>query len=91
MDYLKIDGSFVRDIADDPTNYAFVKSIHQIGSVMGLKTIAEYVEDERILDKLLEIGIDYAQGYHFCKPQPLTTLVENGRKKTIKPTLATTA
>lgn len=91
VDYLKIDGSFVRDIADDPTNYAFVKSIHQIGSVMGLKTIAEYVEDERILDKLLEIGIDYAQGYHFCKPQPLTTLVENGRKKTIKPTLATTA
>lgn len=74
VDYLKIDGSFVRDIDKDPTDFAFVQSINQIGHVMGLETIAEYVEDDTILKKLEEIGVDFAQGYHFCKPKPLTAL-----------------
>jgi len=71
VDYLKIDGIFVKDIVHDPISYAMVNSINQIGHTMGLKTIAEYVEDEAILNKLHEIGIDFAQGYFIHKPEPL--------------------
>ncbi|MEO1962879.1 MAG: EAL domain-containing protein [Cycloclasticus sp.] len=71
VDFLKIDGSFVKEIATDKTAYAMVKSIHEVGRVMGLETIAEFVEDEAILDKLREIGVTYAQGYHIHIPQPL--------------------
>lgn len=71
VDYLKIDGTFVRDIVDDPLDLAFVRSITQIGHVMGLHIIAEYVENTAILQKLRDIGVDYAQGYEICKPRPL--------------------
>jgi len=74
VDYLKIDGYFVRDIIDDPTDAAFVTSISQIGKVMGIKTIAEYVENVEILEKLRSIGVGYAQGFHFGKPKALTEL-----------------
>ncbi len=70
LDYLKIDGSFVRDMGSDLINQAMVESIHHIGHVMGLKTIAEGVEDEAILAKTRELGIDYAQGYAISDPQP---------------------
>ena len=63
VDYLKIDGMFVRDIMNDPIDYALVKSIHEMGKVMGKKTIAEFVENKNILEKIKEIGVDYAQGY----------------------------
>lgn len=81
VDYLKIDGYFVRDITEDPTDAAFVESIHQIGTVMGIKTIAEYVENEAILNRLREIGVDFAQGYHFGKPHALSELVKKCNKK----------
>ncbi|MGF1720857.1 EAL domain-containing protein [Vibrio kyushuensis] len=71
VNYLKIDGDFVKDIATDPVSYAMVKSINEVGHTMGLKTIAEFVENEEILTKLAQIGIDYVQGYHIHKPQPL--------------------
>ena len=71
VDYLKIDGAFVRDIVDDPIDNAMVQAIHQIGQVMGLKTIAEFVETNQALDKLREIGVDYAQGYGIARPEPL--------------------
>ncbi len=67
-DILKIDGSFIRNIADNPIDYAMVKSIHEIGKIMGMLTVAEFVESEEILEKLHEIGIDYAQGYAIAKP-----------------------
>ena len=63
VDYLKIDGMFVRDILNDPIDYALVKSINEMGKVMGKKTIAEFVENKEILEKIKEIGVDYAQGY----------------------------
>ncbi len=63
VDYLKIDGMFVRDILNDPVDYALVKSIHEMGRVMGKRTIAEFVENNEILEKIKEIGVDYAQGY----------------------------
>ena len=75
IDNLKIDGIFIRDIMTDPINRAFVESIHNIGKMMGIKTTAEYVENEAILDCITEIGIDYAQGYHISKPAPVKTLL----------------
>jgi diguanylate cyclase (GGDEF)-like protein len=74
VDFVKIDGVFVRDIANNPGDYAVVRSINEIGHYMGKKTIAEYVEDQEILDRLQEIGVDYAQGYRIAKPLPLEDL-----------------
>ncbi len=71
VDYLKIDGSFVKDMETDAIDCAMVSSIHQIGSVLGTKTIAEFVENDGILRKLAEIGVDYAQGYGIARPRPL--------------------
>jgi EAL domain-containing protein (putative c-di-GMP-specific phosphodiesterase class I) len=74
VDYLKIDGSFVRDIRSDPIHRAMVESINQIGHVMGLMTIAEFVEDFPTLQILREIGVDNAQGYAIARPAPLTSV-----------------
>ena len=71
VDFLKIDGSFVRSILDDRISYAMVSSINQIGHVMGLKTIAEYVENDGIKEQLQLIGVDYAQGYSITRPTPV--------------------
>ena len=71
VDYLKIDGQFVRDMVDDPIDAAMVSAINQIGQVMGMKTIAEFVENKAILKRLFELGVDYAQGYGLAKPGPL--------------------
>ena len=75
VDYLKIDGVFVKDIKTNPSDYAVVKSINEIGHFMGKKTIAEYVEDDEILEILREIGVDFAQGYGIGKKMPLTDLL----------------
>ena len=71
VDYLKIDGGFVKDIESDAIDLAMVQAINTIGHTMGLKTIAEFVETEGILQHLIELGVDYAQGYHIGKPGPL--------------------
>ncbi|MDP2029288.1 MAG: EAL domain-containing protein [Thiobacillus sp.] len=67
-DTLKIDGSFVKDMLQNPDDYAMVKSMNDIGHSLGLITVAEYVESPLILDALREIGVDYAQGYAIHKP-----------------------
>jgi len=71
VDYLKIDGSFVKDMANDPIDRAMVASINEIGHVMGLKTIAEYVEDAEALQCLKDIGVDFAQGFWLHEPEPV--------------------
>ena len=71
VDILKIDGMFVRDIVDDPIELAMVRSINEIGHVMGKQTVAEFVEDEAILQKLRETGVDYVQGYVLGAPRPI--------------------
>ncbi len=76
VDYLKIDGIFVKDIKENPSDYAVVKSINEIGHFMGKKTIAEYVEDEEILEILREIGVDYAQGWGIGKKIRITELLK---------------
>lgn len=72
VDFLKIDGMFVKDICKDPVDFAMVKSINEIGHLMGKKTIAEYVENECIYNKLNEIGVDFSQGYWISQPKPLS-------------------
>ena len=71
VDYLKIDGVFVKDMAKDEQDFGIVKTIHELSHLFGKKTIAEYVESEDIIDKLKEIGVDFAQGYHLGKPIPI--------------------
>ena len=68
VDYLKIDGSFVKDMIDDPIDCAMVEAINHIGHVMKIETIAEFVENDAILQALRRIGVDYAQGYGIEKP-----------------------
>ncbi len=65
----------MKDIKDNPSDYAVVKSINEIGHFMGKKTIAEYVEDDEILQILAEIGVDYAQGYGIGMKIPITDLL----------------
>jgi EAL domain-containing protein (putative c-di-GMP-specific phosphodiesterase class I) len=73
VDYLKIDGAFVRDIAADPVDLTMVKSINDMAHALGKRTIAEFVESKAILDILRGIGVDYAQGYYISEPHPLPT------------------
>ena len=71
VDFLKIDGEFVQNMMEDRVKRAMVESINQIGHVMGLLTIGEWVENRQTLECLKEMGVDYAQGYWLCRPQPL--------------------
>jgi len=80
VDYLKIDGLFVKDIISDAVDLAMVKSIHEIGHVMNMKTIAEFVENEEIYLQLKEIGVDCVQGNWVDLPDELTRQVAKKKK-----------
>ena len=69
VDYLKIDGAFIRDMRSDPIDREMVEAINKVGHVMGIKTIAEYVEDADTLALLREIGVDYVQGFSVSAPK----------------------
>lgn len=71
VDYVKINGTLIRDIAQDPVDFAMVRSINEIGQIMGKRTIAPFVESDAVLDRLRSIGVDYAQGYHLGRPRRL--------------------
>ncbi|MDH5513958.1 MAG: EAL domain-containing protein [Gammaproteobacteria bacterium] len=71
VDYLKLDGCFVKNMVHDRIDLAMVEAINQIGHSMDIKTIAEFVEDEATLEAVRKIGIDYAQGYEIAKPVPI--------------------
>ena len=78
VDFLKIDGNFVRDMARDPIDCAMVEAINRVGHVMGIRTIAEFVENAAILRRLVEVGVDFAQGYAIAAPRSLDDLVLDG-------------
>ena len=71
VDFIKIDGSFVRDISHNAVDSAMVTAIHRVGHVLGLRTIAECVESEATMERLREIGLDFVQGFYLSEPTPL--------------------
>ncbi|MDT8397367.1 MAG: EAL domain-containing protein [Pseudomonadales bacterium] len=71
VDYVKIDGFFVKDIIGDPVDLAMVKAINDMAHAMGKRTIAEFVENKAILAALVELGVDYGQGYGIAVPMPM--------------------
>jgi diguanylate cyclase (GGDEF)-like protein len=77
VDFVKIDGVFIKELDKNPSDYAVVRSINEIGHYLGKKTIAEFVENDAILTQLREIGVDYAQGYGIEKPGLLESLKIN--------------
>jgi len=68
VDFLKIDGVFIKNLTHDPVDLAMVKSISDVAKAIGIETIAEFVETQEIREKLIDIGITYSQGYHIHKP-----------------------
>ena len=74
VDRLKIDGIFIRSIMTEPYNHMLAKSINEIGHFLGMKTVAEFVENAEVLEVLREIGTDYAQGNYFGEAKPITAL-----------------
>jgi diguanylate cyclase (GGDEF)-like protein/PAS domain S-box-containing protein len=73
VDYLKIDGQFIRNVVDDSVDESMVKAIHEVGHAMGIKTIAERVETKQVLDKLGSLGVEFAQGYYIARPASVRT------------------
>ncbi|MDJ0806753.1 MAG: EAL domain-containing protein [Gammaproteobacteria bacterium] len=72
VDFLKIDGGFVRSMLEDPMDHAIVEAINSIGHIAGIRTIAEFVESQAIMQRLSTLGIDFAQGWAVHHPQPFT-------------------
>jgi diguanylate cyclase (GGDEF)-like protein len=68
VDYLKIDGQFIRNVVDDSVDESMVKAIWEVGHAMGIQTIAERVETKQVLEKLGSLGIEFAQGYYIARP-----------------------
>ncbi len=79
VDYIKIDGTFIRDMATDPMDHAIVEAINRIGHILGLQTVAEYVEDADTLERLRTIGVDFAQGYFIAEPESMLKTTTPGR------------
>ena len=77
VDYLKIDGSFVKDMHVNKIDHAMVRSIHSVAEAMNIKTVAEFVENKEILKELKNIGVHYGQGLYLGEPVPIKKLIEN--------------
>ena len=75
VDYIKIDGAFIRDLLTDSVDREMVATIRRVGQIVNKKTIAEFVENDETRQALLEIGIDYAQGYAIAKPRPIKSFL----------------
>ncbi len=81
VDFVKIDGQFVKQMANDPIDFAMVKSINELGHLMKRQTIAEFVEDETTIEKLKLLGVDFAQGYGIERPERLGSFPDTQEKK----------
>lgn len=79
VDYIKIDGHFVRNILSDPLSRSIVNAVNDIGHTMGIRTIAEFVENESAIAVLQALGVDYVQGYGVHKPEPFTDILTSSR------------
>jgi len=76
VDFIKIDGGFVKSMLTSSMDHALVNSVNQIGHVFGMQTTAEFVETEEIEARLFEIGIDFAQGYGIARPEPFNSMLD---------------
>jgi EAL domain-containing protein (putative c-di-GMP-specific phosphodiesterase class I) len=77
VDFLKIEGEFIKTLPNSPTDRVFIEGIVNVAKKMGIKTIAESVENEKVLEVVKDLGIDYAQGYYLGKPEPLEEKLNN--------------
>jgi EAL domain-containing protein (putative c-di-GMP-specific phosphodiesterase class I) len=77
VDYLKIDGQFVRDVVTDPLDDAAVRCFVDVARVLGIETVAEFVDDPAVLQRLITLGVDFAQGYLLHKPEPIDALARS--------------
>jgi len=75
VQYLKVDGAFVRDILESPLSQSIVSAVVDIAAVMGAATVAEHVENELVLQRLAGLGVRYAQGFHVHRPEPLADVL----------------
>jgi EAL domain-containing protein (putative c-di-GMP-specific phosphodiesterase class I) len=80
VDYLKIDGTFVKEMDVNKIDHAMVRSIHSVAEAMNIKTIAEFVENEDILNELKSIGVHYGQGLYLGAPVTVKGLIERYAK-----------
>jgi EAL domain-containing protein (putative c-di-GMP-specific phosphodiesterase class I) len=72
VDYVKIDGVFVKDMLDNPFDLALVRSIAEVARAGGMLTIGEFAHNQAVIESLRDIGVDYAQGYGIAMPKPIT-------------------
>lgn len=82
VDFLKIDGQFVQEMTSNKVDFEMVRSMNSVGEALGIKTIAEFVETEEIMNTLASINVDYAQGYFIGKPSPMADLLRDDKLKT---------
>jgi EAL domain-containing protein (putative c-di-GMP-specific phosphodiesterase class I) len=75
VDFLKIDGHLITQIAQDGVNRSMVEAVSKVARALGIETVAEWVESEEVLTELRRIGVDFAQGFHLARPQPLAQLI----------------
>ena len=80
MDYLKIDGEFIRDIMDDDKSFVFVRSMTELGHCLEMEVVAEFVESDTMFDRLRDANVDYIQGYTVGRPVAIETLLDETDK-----------
>jgi len=73
--HLKIDGQFVTGVIDEPLDDVAVRCFVEVAEVIGLRTVAEFVESAQVLERLRQIGVHYAQGYHLHRPEPFDAVM----------------
>jgi EAL domain-containing protein (putative c-di-GMP-specific phosphodiesterase class I) len=77
VDYLKVDGSFIKEMLSNSVDRSMVEMITKIGKILGMKVVAEFVETQEILDELRIIGVDYVQGFAIGRPIPIESAIDN--------------
>jgi len=83
VDYVKIDGIFIRDLLQDKTSQEMVKAVTSITHFMRKQVVAEFVEDQQTADELKRIGVDYIQGYHVGRPVPLCQIISSAQQESL--------
>jgi EAL domain-containing protein (putative c-di-GMP-specific phosphodiesterase class I) len=89
VDFLKIDGQFISQVAQDPIDRSMVEAVSKIGRALGIHTVAECVESAAVLEELKRIGVDFVQGFYLARPRPLADLAHDPNALETPPATAT--